>query len=94
MSLSDNKYLASHYSHIYVEEGAYDYPLTQNILNHFRNSTVITIKHYKDMFNRSKQDFVLQKNAQALILAVNKGELIYPGARFCQSFGNSHFYYT
>lgn len=94
MSLSDNKYLASHYSHIYVEEGAYDYPLTQNILNHFRNSTVITIKHYKNMFNRSKQDFVLQKNAQALILAVNKGELIYPGARFCQSFGNSHFYYT
>ena len=94
MNLSDKEYLAKHYSHIYVEEDAYNYPLTKKILENFKNSTVITIKHYKDMFNRSRQDFVLQKKAQSLILAVNTSELIYPGARFCQSFGNAHFYYT
>ena len=94
MNLSDNKYLANNYSHIYVEKEAFEYPITKTILNHFKNSTVITINHYKDMFNRSKQDFVLQKKAQSLILAVNNSELIYPGARFCQSFGNANFYYT
>ena len=94
MNLSDKEYLAKHYSHIYVEEDAYNYPLTKKILENFKNSTIITIKHYKDMFNRSRQDFVLQKKAQSLILAVNTSELIYPGARFCQSFGNAHFYYT
>ena len=55
---------------------------------------VIPKNHYKDLFNRSKQDFVLQKKSQSLILAENTTDLIYPGARFCQSFGNEHFYKT
>ena len=94
MNTYDREYLAKHYSHIYVEEAAYKYPLTQQILEKFKSSTIITIKHYKDMFNRSRQDFLLQKKAPSLILAVNNSELLYPGARFCQSFGNANFYYT
>lgn len=94
MNSSVNKYLADSFSHIYVEEKAYNYPLTQELLKRFSNSKVIKINHYKDLFNRSKQDFVLQKKSQSLILAVNNTDLIYPGARFCQSFGNEHFYYT
>lgn len=94
MNSLDRKYFANNYSHIYVEENAYNYPLTKEVLAHFPDSKIITIRHYKDMFNRSRQDFILQKKAQSLILAVNNSELLYPGARFCQSFGNSHFYYT
>ncbi len=94
MSLSATKYFANNYSHIYIEDEAVNYPATAKILRHFPESEIIHIRHYKDMFNRAKQDFVLQKKAQSLILAVNHSELIYPGARFCQSFGNEHFYYT
>ncbi len=94
MNSSATKYFAKNYSHIYIEEEALNYPLTKDILKHFPDAKIIHVRHYKDMFNRSKQDFVLQKSAQSLILAVNHSELIYPGARFCQSFGNEHFYYT
>lgn len=94
MNSYETKYLADNFSHIYVEESAYSYPLTQKLLKRFSNAEIITIHHYKDLFNRARQDFALQKQSQSLILAVNTSELIYPGARFCQSFGNDHFYYT
>lgn len=58
------------------------------------NTTPIYIKHYKDLFNRSHQNFAEQKKAPSLILAKKTGTLIYPGAPVCQNFGNQHFYYT
>ena len=94
MNLSDRKLLADNYSHIYIEKEALEYPLAKDILSRFPKAHLIEISHYKDIFNRSKQDFLMQKNAQSLILAVNHQDLIYPGARFCQSFDNEHFYYT
>ncbi len=54
----------------------------------------ILIEHYKDLFNRSHQNFAKQKKAPSLILAKKTGTLIYKGAPVCQSFGNEHFYYT
>ena len=56
--------------------------------------TPIFIRHYKDIFNRSHQDFAAQKKAPSLILAKKTGTLIYKGAPVCQNFGNEHFYYT
>ncbi len=54
----------------------------------------IFIEHYKDLFNRSHQNFAEQKKAPSLILAKKTGTLIYKGAPVCQSFGNEYFYYT
>lgn len=56
--------------------------------------TIIPIRHYKDIFNRSRQSLATQKQAPSLILANNHGTLLYPGAPVCQNFGNRHFYYT
>lgn len=55
---------------------------------------IIPIRHYKDIFNRSRQNLAVQKQTPSLILANNHGTLLYPGAPVCQSFGNRHFYYT
>lgn len=82
------------FSRIYVEREAAEYPLAKQILARFPGADVVEIEHYKDVFNRSHQSFYHQKQAQALILAVKKGTLIYPGAPVCQNFGNRHFYYT
>ncbi len=84
------------FSEIYVETAALSdkYPLTQEILSHFPQVTPTEIGHYKDIFNRAGQDFTAQKRSPALILAVNEGTRIYPGARPCQSFGHENFYYT
>ncbi|MCD8089685.1 MAG: radical SAM protein, partial [Clostridiales bacterium] len=82
------------FSHIYVEKQVSEYENARKILGRFKNSRVIEINNYKDVFNRPNQSFALQKESQSLILAKKDGELVYKGAPFCQSFGNSEFYYT
>lgn len=82
------------FSHIYIEKQAKNHPNTQKIISHFANSNIIEINHYKDVFCRSHQNFYLQKQSPNLILAIKTDNLIYKGARFCNDFGNDHFYYT
>lgn len=82
------------FSHIYIEKEAYNHPNTKKILDNFKNSRIIEIAHYKEVFNRSRQNFVQQKNSPSLILAVKNSGFLYEGAPVCQDFGNSHFYYT
>ncbi len=91
---SENHLRNNIFSHIYVEREAFAYPITANIIKHFSSAKIVEIDHYKDVFNRSRQNYSLQHNSQNLILAVQKGNAIYPGAPVCQSFGNEHFYYT
>lgn len=92
-SLSQSGYNAP-FSHIYVEDRVRDLPRCQEILKKFPNATVIPIHHYKDVFNRKKQNYLAQHRSQALILAHKEGQLLYPGSPNCQSFGNANFYYT
>ena len=82
------------FTHIYVEERAYGYPLTGKILAKIPDAHVIKIKHYKDVFDRKRQNAPLQKEHQALIIAVRDGNRIFKGAPVCQSFGNKNFYYA
>ena len=79
------------FSHIYVEEEALFSPLAQKLI---KKTAPIVIHHYMDIFGRTHQNFSIQKESPALILAVKHGNFIYPGANVCQSFGNSYFYYT
>ena len=82
------------FSHIYVEKNVMDNPRTLGILKHFPNAEVIEIEHYKDVFCRTQQNVERQKKTQALIIARKQGNLVYEGAKVCQSFGNEYFYYT
>ena len=86
------------FSHIYVEEKVFldeGYrKKAEEIISHFPEAVVVPIGHYKDVFNRHRQNYVKQHEAQAMILAVKQGTLVYPGAKVCQSMGNKHFYYT
>ncbi|MCR5007091.1 MAG: radical SAM protein, partial [Oribacterium sp.] len=86
------------FSHIYVEEKVFldeEYrEKAEEIISHFPEAVVVRIGHYKDVFNRHRQNYVRQHESQALILAVKPGALVYPGAKVCQSMGNKHFYYT
>ena len=82
------------FSHVYVEEKARRYPLTEEILNRCKDAAVIPIEHYKDIFDRPRQDTQAQKKSPALILAVREGARIFKGAPVCQSFGQRNFYYS
>lgn len=82
------------FSHIYIEEKAFKYAISQNILDRFGKAKKIEIGHYKDVFCRPNQGFQVQKSAQKLILAVKKDNFLYKGPEVCQNFGNENFYYT
>lgn len=82
------------FSHIYIEQSIAEHPRVKKIRAHFPEAAVICVDHYKDVFNRSRQDYLLQHRHKNLILASHTGNLLYPGAPVCQNFGNSHFYYT
>lgn len=94
MQTSEKSFLNNNFSHIYVEKAAEAYPKTLEILSHFKNSNIIYIDHYKDVFCRKHQNFSLQKKSMNLILSVKKDNLIYKGSQMCEDFGNDNFYYT
>lgn len=94
MNASKIPFLADRFSHIYVEDAALSYPLTQKILAARQDAVTVLIRHYKDLFNRSGQNFLLQKKTTPLILAVKTNTFVYPGARVCQRFGYDRFYYA
>lgn len=82
------------FSHIYVESSIFEDEEAKRLISRFDGSDIVKIEHYKDVFCRSHQSFYKQKEQQSLIIAQKHGELFYPGAKVCQSFGNEHFYYT
>lgn len=82
------------FSHVYVEDKARRYPLTDEILRKLSDVPVISVGHYKDVFDRPRQDTEAQKAKPALILAAREGNRIFRGAPVCQSFGQRNFYYS
>jgi len=77
----------------YIETNAFNYRLTQYIIDKFKPK-IIPIKHYKDIFNRSHQNFNYQKSQNRLILAVKENVSLYKGSKFCNSRGYENFYYS
>lgn len=71
-----------------------NHPRTRRILQKFPNASIIFIDHYKDVFCRKGQNFIIQQRSPNLILGAKQGNFIYEGAPVCQSFGNEYFYYT
>ncbi len=94
MKNSDKHILMPDFSHVYLEKQVRDHPVAQRIMQRFPGAVPVEIDHYKDVFNRSRQEFSLQKQSQKLILAAKTGQLVYPGADVSQDFGHEHFYYT
>ncbi len=81
------------FSQIYITEEARQSDISKRIISALSDIPAREIVHYKDVFNLAHQDFMIQKREQSIILAVNKGRLVYPGAPVCQSFGNENFCY-
>ena len=88
------KNLQPKFSHVYIEKEAYGYSLSKTILRKFSNSSIIDIKHYKDVFNRSGQDFQTQKKSMNLILAKKTPPFLYPITDMVQGHHMPGFFYT
>lgn len=90
----NNNYYNPFFSHIYVEKQILNHPRTKQILSRYTHAEIIEISHYKDIFCRSRQNYIQQLHSRKLILAAKYGNFLYEGSPACQSFGNHNFYYT
>lgn len=77
---------------IYVESSVRDHPRSLRILKKYAGARVIECEHYGEVFNRKGQNFRLQKQHPALILARKQGRKIYP-APADHAIGARHNYY-
>lgn len=84
----------SHFSHIYIEDAARSYPLTQELLARFKKAIPISIQNYKEVFNRPRQRWDHQSQSIKLILAVRQDAFLYSGSPFVPNFDHSRFFYT
>jgi spore photoproduct lyase len=82
------------FSHIYVEEGVAGEPRCERILARFRNSEVVVVDDYQNVFGRGRQDFWRQKAAPKLILARKKDQFLYAGNDFLQAGVSPNFAYN
>ncbi len=94
MNSSNQNLWNNSFSHIYVEKEIQHTDKVAKIIEQFPSAIIIPIQHYKDIFNRSNQNFHAQSHQRKLILATNKGQLVMKGAPVCQNFGQEYFYYT
>lgn len=63
---------------LYVENGIQAHPRARDIRERFPEATVITCDRYGEIFNRKAQDFRLQKQRPALILAEKFDHFVLP----------------
>ena len=82
------------FSHIYLEKDAAVYPLAQLTLSKFPKAEILEIDHYKDVFNRPRQDFQLQKASMKLILAKKTEPFLYPASDMVQEYGTPNVFYN
>lgn len=63
---------------VYVEHEVKDHPRTQAILKRLKNANVVEIERYSEIFNPKSQNFKLQKNNPALIIAKKHKGFVLP----------------
>ena len=82
------------FSTIYVEQAVVDSPRVQNIIARFPAVPVVCCQRYGEIFNRSAQNFRLQKKAPALILARKHGKLVLPAPAGYGFEGGASYYFS
>ena len=63
---------------IFVEQEVLDHPVAQKIFKRLKYADIFEIERYQEMFNRRKQNFRIQKQNPALILAKKHDNFVLP----------------
>ena len=79
---------------IYVERAVAEHPRTLALMQRFPKAHSIPIERYGELFNRRQQDFRLQKQKPALIVAEKHGKLVLPAPDSYGIGGSRNFYFS
>ena len=82
------------FSHVYVEEEAADSPIAKRVLERLPKAELIIIDDYRSLFNRLRQNHLVQRRGPKLILAKRTTDLTYRGSEKCQNYGFGDFHYA
>jgi len=77
---------------LYIEHAVYEHPRSQAIRKRFRHASVVPCERYGEVFNPKAQNFRLQKQQPALILAEKFNRFVLP-APLSYNIGGQHNYY-
>ena len=80
--------------HIYIEREIRDHPRVQSILLRHKRATVIECERYGEVFNPKAQNFRLQKQRPALILARKHKGLVQEAPPGYGVGGDSNYYFS
>ncbi len=79
---------------VYVEESVRNHPRTESILARHPRASVVPIERYGSIFNHSQQNFRLQKQRPALILANKHDHFVQPAPGAYGVGGNHNWYFS
>jgi len=79
---------------VYIEKDILHHPRTQRILKKVKPLQVIECDHYKQVFNPKSQNFRIQKQQPALILAEKKGTRVFPSPTGFGIGGELNYYFS
>ena len=79
---------------LYIESAVRDHPRTQRIFARYPNARLIECRRYGEVFNPSAQNFRLQKNRPALILAEKHGKTVLPTPPGYTIGGQYNYYFS
>ncbi len=79
---------------IYIEEALVDHPRARSALQQYPRAEVIHCSRYTELFNLRAQNFRLQKQKPALILAEKTGRRVLPTPAEYQIGADKNFYFS
>ena len=79
---------------LYIEHAVADHPRTQAILARYPKARKIYCDRYNEVFNRRSQNFRLQKNRPALMLAAKQGATVLPTPPGYGIGGENNYYFS
>ena len=80
--------------YVYIEQEIIEYPRTQKILQRLGNVSIIECMHYGEVFNQKAQNFRIQKEKPALILAKKRNRRILPAPEGFGIDGHQSYYFS
>jgi len=79
---------------IYIEKPIRQHARTQGILARYPKASVIEIEKYAEVFNPNNQNFRLQKQNPALILAAKQNKKVLPTPAQYETGGGANYYFS